>query len=262
MNVPWWQGRLVGFDIESTSADPETARIVTVAVVAAGGGLATEMLTLLADPGVDIDEGATAVHGITNERARAEGAPAEKVVNAVLAAITPYLEAGSPLCAFCARFDLTILDREARRYGLVPLQDRAPLRVVDGLVTDKHLDRFRRGSRKLDAICEHRGVVLDDAHDAGADALAAARLAWCIGARGEVVRRVRGRADAVELAALKREWEAVRDDLDLLHGAQIEWAHAQATSLRDYFVREGKHAEAASVSTAWPILPVPVAEAA
>lgn len=262
MSVPWWKGRLVGFDIESTSAEVETARIVTAAIVVAGGGLATETLTLLANPGVDIEPGATEVHGITNERARAEGQAAAEVVAAILSTLAPYLEAGAPLCAFSARFDLTILDREARRHGLVPLQDRAPLRVVDGLVIDKHLDRFRRGSRKLDAICEHHGVILDDAHEASADALAAARLAWCLGARGEVVRRVRGRRDAIELAALRREWEAVRDDLERLHGAQREWAFEQATSLREYFAGRGQAEDAASVRTDWPIVPLPEPERA
>ncbi len=255
MSVPWWRGRLVGFDIESTAAEPETARIVTAALIVAGGGVATETLTLLADPGVEISEGATAVHGITNERARAEGKPAAEVVAVILDTLAIYLQGGAPLCIYQARFDLTILDREAARYGLVPLQDRVSLRVVDGLVLDKHLDRFRRGSRKLDAVCEHRGAVLDAAHDAASDALAAARLAWVIGARGEVVRRVRNANDGRELAALKNEWAVVRGDLDLLHRAQQKWAAEQARSLHDYFTGKGQHEDAASVSTDWPLVP-------
>jgi DNA polymerase III subunit epsilon len=251
----WWQGRLVGYDIESTSADPETARIVTAAIVAAGGSAATETLALLADPGVEISEGATAVHGVTTEQARAGGQPAPVVIALILDTLAAHLRGGAPLCIYQARFDLTILDREATRYRLVPLQERVALRVVDGLVLDKHLDRFRRGSRKLDAVCAHRGATLDDAHDAASDALAAARLAWCIGARGEVVRRVRNAEDGRELAALKREWADVKGDLDRLHAAQVRWAREQAEGLREYFAANGKTDEAASVSSAWPLMP-------
>jgi len=258
----WWQGRLVGYDCESTSADPETARIVTAALIVAGGGVVTETLTLLADPGVEISEGAIAVHGVTNERARAEGKPAAEVVAVILDTLAIYLQGGAPLCIYRAPFDLTILDREAARYGLVPLQDRVSLRVIDGLVLDKHLARYRRGSRKLDAVCEHRGCVLDAAHDAASDALAAARLAWVIGARGEVVRRVRNANDGRELAALKREWEYARHDLDLLHAAQVRWAAEQSRSLREYFAAKGEHENAASVQDEWPMVPMPARVAA
>ena len=47
--------QLVGFDLETTSADPRTARIVTAAVVPARG----QALTWLADPGVPIPAEAT-----------------------------------------------------------------------------------------------------------------------------------------------------------------------------------------------------------
>ncbi len=235
---------------------------MTAAVVAAGAGLATETLTLMAAPDVEISEGAAAVHGITNERAQAEGAPPADVVSAVLCTLAAYLQGGAPLCCYCARFDLTILDREARRYGLVPLQDRVRLRVLDGFVLDKHLDRFRRGSRKLDAVCEHYGAALDGAHDAAHDAIAAARVAWCIGARGEVVRRVRNAQDGRELARLKREWQEVRGDLDRLHAAQVGWAREQAEGLAAYFRGKGELETAAGVSTAWPMVPLPLPEAA
>jgi DNA polymerase-3 subunit epsilon len=54
---------------------------------------------------------------------------------------------------------------------LPPLQERQfELLVVDPLVIDKWLDRYRKGSRKLEAICAHYGAVLDEAHDADFDA--------------------------------------------------------------------------------------------
>jgi len=262
MTAAWWDGRLIGFDCESTGVDVETDRIVTAAVVACGGGIVTESLTLLADPGIEISAGATAVHGISTERARAEGLPAADVVAAVLVALESYLVDGRALCVMNSRFDLTLLDREARRYGLVPLQERVELLVVDAMVLDRHVDRYRRGSRKLDALCAHYGAGLDEAHDAGSDALAACRLAYVIGKRGEIVRRVRNAQDGREKAALVKEWARVRGDLPALHEAQTRWARVQADGLREYFAAKGQDEDAASVRSAWPLVPFEMAAVA
>lgn len=260
MTVPWWQGRMAALDVESTGVDVETDRVVTVAVVLVGAGIVPERLALLSDvDGLEIPEGATAVHGVTTEKAHRDGLPARDVLTAVHCALAPAAMAGYPLVAMNAPFDLTIIDRELRRHGLDPLP---AMRVVDPYVLDRHLDKYRRGSRKLDALCAHYGATLDGAHEAAADALAAARLAWCIGARGEVVRRVRNASEGRELARLKREWAEVRGDLDALHRAQQRWAADQANGLRDYFTGKGQIEDAASVSTAWPLRPIPLAEAA
>jgi len=49
--------------------------------------------------------------------------------------------------------------------------------ILDPLILDKNVDRFRRGKRKLTNVAEHYGVELgDDAHDATADAVAAGRV--------------------------------------------------------------------------------------
>jgi DNA polymerase III subunit epsilon len=252
--TPWHDGRLVAFDLESTGVDLEEARIVTAAIASCGGGLETQTLTLLADPGVEIPEEASAVHGITTERARAEGEPANRAIATIRNTLAGYTAGGMPIVAFNARFDLTILDRECRRHGIKPLDVR---RVVDPFVIDKHLHRYRKGSRKLEAQALHyTGAPFDLAHDAAFDAVCAARVAWCIGKRGEIVRRVRGKDEAIEKNALVAEWERVRHDIDLLHAAQVRWAAAQAASLEDYFRSQGKDER---VERAWPVVPVPVA---
>lgn len=255
--MTWHDRPLIGFDLETTGVDPETARIVSAAVVVAGGGLETETRTWLADPGVPIPDEAAAVHGITTERARAEGRPARDVVDEVTQELLVVGVALRPLVIFNARYDLTVLDCEIRRHGIdfPPLTSWERLRVVDPLVLDKWLHRYRKGSRKLAAQAEHYGAVLDDAHNADSDALTACRVAWCIGKRGEPIRRVRGRDDAIELANLRREWAAIRDDLDALHAAQVRWAHDQAVSLADYFRGKGDPA-ADDVRTEWPVVPV------
>lgn len=250
MSEPWWTRRMVAFDVETTGTSLEESRIVAAAVVFCGGGEPTESHLWLADPGVEIPEGATAVHGITTEHAKAFGRPAAEVIAEMLAAIESR-PGGAPVVAMNARFDCTILDREARRYGLTPLGVNRPLLVVDPLVVDKHLDRYRRGSRKLDAMCAHYGAALDQAHDASSDALAVARLAWAIAAKGRAVRR---RGD-IELEEIRVEWERVRGDLPALHDAEQRWARVQAEGLQRHFASQGRPER---VEAAWPVVPAPV----
>lgn len=238
----WHTGRLAAFDIETTGVDPEHDRIVTAAVSVVGGGQPAEHRSWLVDPGIDIPADATSVHGITTERAQAEGRISDEAIEEIAAALAEELRNGVPIVAFNARFDLTVLDRETHRYGLRPLLDRVGgpngMLVVDPRILDKQFDRFRRGKRTLGAVCEHYRVTLDDAHAANADAIAAARVAYRLG------------ATVAELRDM---------DLRVLHRAQVSWAAEQAASLEQYFRGQGRNER---VERAWPIVPDGLARAA
>lgn len=253
----WTERRMLGFDVESTGVDPREARIVTAALVFVGGSEPTQTQTWLADPGIEIPEEAANIHGVTTEKARAEGRPAREVIVEIIEAMEGRPD-GAPVVAFNARYDLTVLCCEAARHGVD--FDFGGLLVVDPIVIDKHLDRYRPGSRKLAAVCAHYGARLDGAHDSAADAVAAARCAWVIGRRAVVIRRVRNGREGHELAQLVKEWDGVRGDLRKLHEAQARWAADQARGLAEYFVEQGKMDEALTVEAAWPVLPARVAE--
>lgn len=247
---PWCQSRMCSIDLETTGVEVETARLVTGCVAYVGGGLDTETVQVLADPGVEIPEAATAVHGVSTERARAEGLPAPAAVAIVLEAIAGRPE-GSPVVAMNARFDLSVLHHEALRHGLTPLSDRAQLLyVVDVRVIDLWLDKFRAGKRTLVDLAREYGTKFDGAHDATADAIAAARVAYWIGNEVDVFRRGRGRAEVRELLALRKEWDRVRWDLPALHDAQQRWAAEQAADLERYFTAKG---EPQPVAREWPV---------
>lgn len=240
----WHTGPMLAFDVETTGVAVETDRIVTAATVAVNGP-AMETTTWLVDPDVDIPAEATAVHGITTERARAEGLPPEVAVAAITEQLAAALVRGIPVVIANAPFDLTVLDRECRRHNLATLHDRlagkpvAP--VIDPMVIDKALDRYRPGKRKLTDLCEHYDARIDGAHDSTHDAIAAARVAWRMGWRANLWadRLAALYADRRHPMVLVRAWQAFGlMSLDDLHAAQVRWYAEQSESFAAYLRRE------------------------
>ena len=91
-----------------------------------------------------------------------------------LAAVLQELfDAGTPVIAFNASYDFTVLAAESARYG-IPQLSRFP--VLDPYIMNKQVDRYRKGKRTLTALCEEYGVNLDNAHTSAADALATLRM--------------------------------------------------------------------------------------
>jgi DNA polymerase III subunit epsilon len=224
-----WSDTLAVFDLETTGVDVETARIVTAHIGVIGAtGEPVESWSWLADPGVEIPSGATAVHGITTERARTEGRPAQEVVAEVIDVLAQLLGRPLPLVVYNAAYDLSVLRHEARRHGLTPLE--APRPIIDPLVIDKAVDRYRRGKRTLEAAAVEYGVELTGAHDAAADAIAAGRVAQALARRHE---------------------SALPGDIAALHGAQISWHEQQCDSFEDYMRRERD--QSFTAQRGWPV---------
>lgn len=223
-------GRLGVFDLETTGVNVDTSRIVSacIAILEPDGSVVARW-DWLADPVIEIPEGASAVHGITTERARREGRRSAHVI-AEIAQTLRVLEAfGMPLVVYNAPYDLTLLDRECRRHGIPPLI--SPSLVIDPLVIDKFVDRYRKGKRTLEVTAERYGVSLDDAHDAGSDAIAAGRVALAL-----------ARAYPAELGMSPAE----------LHALEAQWYEHQALSFQDY-MRSVKGDERFVADTGWPV---------
>jgi DNA polymerase III epsilon subunit-like protein len=233
--MSWHLGRMAGFDTETTGVDVENDRIVTACIVEVGGTTPPLTANWLINPGVDIPEAAAAVHGITTEKAQTDGQDAAEAITQLVAGVTQVVLAGTPLVIMNAPFDLTILDREARRYGVQPLSDVVgdELRVVDPRVIDKHVDMYRAGKRTLTDLCRHYRVKLDGAHSADADAVAACRVAWRLG------------SSYSQLAELT---------LPELHKAQAEWHAAWAADFQQHLRRKGE--TDAVIDGRWPLRPV------
>ncbi|WP_210579531.1 exonuclease domain-containing protein [Actinomyces succiniciruminis] len=235
----WAAGPLLGFDTETTGVSPSADRLVTAALVARGprgadGSRTQQITTWLADPGVAIPASATAVHGISTERARAEGRPVGEVLEEVAATLVAAMAAGTPVVAYNAAYDLTLLEAELTRHHLPTLRARLGRElgpVVDPLVIDRRVDRYRRGKRRLTDLCAFYGIDPEAAglHTAEVDVVATLDVLDAMAyAHPEIARIPRA-----ELMA----WQAA---------AHRDWA----VSFNDFLRRRGRTPD---VDTAWPL---------
>lgn len=177
--MTWTAAPLATLDFETTGVDPLNDRVVSVAALAPDSSGISVVGTV--NPGVPIPARSSAVHGIHDADVVDAPSPATAIAQ-VIAWVDALIRDGIGLVVYNAPYDLTMLRAEARRHGIGE-PDWRRLRVVDPLVLDWVVDRFRRGKRTLSATAEHYGVLLLDAHDAVPDAVAARELAIAIGSK-------------------------------------------------------------------------------
>ena len=202
----WHEGILATLDLETTGLDPLTARIVQAALLLVGpdGTVHAESWTGIVDPGIEVPSEASAIHGITTEIARARGGRAADALPQLVDLLGRIADRALPLVIYNAPFDWPLLIAEARRANVAVPQ----VPIIDPLVCDRAMDRFRSGRRRLADVAQHYGGRLDHAHDATADAVAAVAIARAIASRfADVGMRTPG-----ELQPLQAEWFA-------------DWAH-------------------------------------
>jgi DNA polymerase III subunit epsilon len=235
----WTEGEVLGLDFETTGVDRFTDVPVSYALVSVVDGVAVRSWSGLIDPGREIPPDATAVHGITTERARAQGMPLEAAIALVTDVVVAAGRRGVPVVGMRLDYDLTMLDVLGAKLsgrGLAALGWSGP--VLDAGVLDRHFDGDRKGRRTLGDLCAHYEVELDGAHDAWADAVASVRV----------------------LFALADRYDALRTaDVERLHEAQIEWHRQWTGNCEAWRVSQGL-APTDPRDYVWPVAPVaPVA---
>lgn len=236
----WADGPLLGFDTETTGVSPETDRIVTAALVRADrSGVRTA--TWLVDPGVEIPAGASAIHGITTAHARAHGEPPGQALAQLAHQLADALRAGTPVVAFNASFDLTILEAELTRHGLPTLAarlGRSPGPVLDPLVLDRALARYRPGKRRLGDLCGVYGVEPSAGlHTAEVDVIATL----------DVLRAIASRHPEVAVMPA-----------DQVHAWQVEAHRAWAERFNAW--RRSRGYAGVGARSCWPVEKVPTPE--
>jgi DNA polymerase-3 subunit epsilon len=230
--------RRLAWDTETTGVSVHEDRIVTAAIVVRGGSLPDRTFSYLINPQVPIPLAASAVHGITDERAQAEGTDPKTTLDEIAGHLAAALAYGMPVVAFNQSFDWSVLHYDLVRHGLPTMAERLdgePVTLLDPHVIDRQcVQRLRgKGLRKLKPTCERYGVALEDWHTAEADALAALLL-----------------TDAQfdyhpQLAAMGPKQ---------LYAAQKAWRAEQQTGLQA-FLRETD--PSAYCAPDWPLVPAP-----
>lgn len=288
--IPWWRKRMCGIDTETTreewdtedgGPDVQEERLVSCAIALVGGGGDTWSHTWLINPGFSIPPESTAIHGIHDDDV-ADAPRFEDVALDVLEVLEDAAEQRIALVAYNAAFDCTVADRNLRRADVDPERLArlwAVLKVVDPMLIDRMLDTFREGSRKLPdvtAIWNARAAraqaaagrewkpagllnrARHGAHEADEDAIAGCRLAWLQANFGAVYSYGKpvwmSRSPERDLMQRQAEWEATRDDLDLLHEFQRRWRWDDQLRLKAHWESKG-NPKAAGVRPEWPVYP-------
>lgn len=223
-HLGWHRLPMAAFDVETTSADPFEARIISAAIVLPDGNSRTWLI----NPRVPIPPDATERNGITDEMVRSRGLPAGSALGEIATFISKQIADGNPIAAFCASYDVTALHQELLRHSL-PGVNWADALMIDPSVLHQHVEPEWFAPRTLSDLCRYYEVDLTHAHDALSDARATLELARSLAARHR------------RLAEMP---------LQDLHRNQIRWHRDQATDLQRYFDSRGI---SKTVHTEWPL---------
>lgn len=174
LKLPEWLETIAVFDTETTGLNLAQDRIVTAALhrMNANGDLLPGGFDWVMNPGIPIPEVASKVHGFYDKDVQ-DAMPAEEGVRQIVAAIQACFDEGIPVLAYNAAYDFTILHYEALRHNAGPLNYGT---VIDPLVIDKTIDKYRKGKRNLVSAAERYQVQLLAAHTAKDDAVAAGHV--------------------------------------------------------------------------------------
>lgn len=226
--IPFHALPLLALDTETTGVDNFNDRIVTCAMVYDDGqGNPQVTRNWIIDPGIEIPTGASDIHGVTTEIARAQGVEPTYGLLSIRDSLIPMLKADVPLVVYNASFDLTLLLAEFERFNIdFPYEFKY---VIDPLVIDKAVDKWRKGSRKLTDMAKHYGFDLTNAHTADADCVASIAVTRAFGTHF-------GAPDTIEAMMIK----------------QPIWKREQASSLQRHFRQSGKDPDAV-INGDWPV---------
>lgn len=209
------------FDTETDSPNPLEAHIVSayLGILDPAGNVIKEQTWIVKPEGFVIPEEAIAIHGITNEEALATGVALSTVLSQICDILqAECVEGGLPLGGQNVVYDLTVLHEEWRRdRGGILYPFLRGLKVLDSLVLDKRINKYRKGTgaRRLINLAAAYGVTLteEEAHGARSDAMAAGRI---------ILKQFQN--------------DLLRGmPLDVVHEAQVHWFADQAADLENWF---------------------------
>ena len=232
MNADWIVGRLLGFDLETTGVNTQEDLPVSYSLLYYDKGKKIKVTGGIINPGRDIPQEAIQVHGITNERARAEGRDLSEAIEEIAAEIIKAGKNNTPVVGMNVSYDLKMMEvclEKSFGLSLTEIGWRGP--VIDILVIDRHFDKYRKGSRKLVDLCQQYGVSTSTLHDAQNDVEATVQVLFkqyeCFG----------------ELAEMS---------IETLYEAQQDWHREWAENYSNYRVSKGED-PLSELDMCWPV---------
>ena len=207
LKLPSWLDTIAVFDTETTGLNLTQDRIVTAALhrMSSDGTVQPGGLDWVLNPGIPIPEVASKVHGYYDKDV-AEAMPAAVGIAQIVDAVMACFAEGIPVLAYNAAYDFTILHHEALRHQVTPVVFGS---VIDPLVIDKTIDKYRKGKRNLVAAADRYQVELVAAHTAKDDAVAAGQV---------------GLAMLRFFVAQEKPVVPFPDSAEALHAQQSKWA--------------------------------------
>lgn len=156
-------------DVETTGLDPETDRVIEVAVIHMCKGEITDRWSTLVNPEQAVPDEVVKITGI--DPAGLVDAPRfAAVADEVHARITDRV-----FVAYNLAFDRAFVSNELRRVGL----SWPDVVAIDPLIFVRELHKSA-GSKRLGAVAERLGIPLENAHRAEDDAIVAGRVLYAI----------------------------------------------------------------------------------
>ena len=211
------------WDVESTGVDITQDRILTAyAMIRSIGGETIREESWVLDPGVEVPQGASDVHGMTTEWIREHGTSHKHGINDIYMFLSDAVRMGAPIVGYNNSYDLGILSHEVRRnFGFNMAKTIGENGVFfDPIIYDRAMDKYRKGKRTLEHVAPVYGVPFDPelAHDAKYDVEVTSKLAW-------------------------RMFQKSPYSLDELQDLQVAWKRDWAEHLTEYFASQNKTEE-------------------
>lgn len=222
------------FDTETTGVDTDNDRIITCFMRAKDGADTLYEGSWIIDPGVEISEEASEVHGMAAEWVRENGRKdVADAIREIQLALEEYAYQGFIVCGYNHSFDLSILGQEVGRHRGMTFLTEDGVKYLDPLIIDRHIDKFRKGSRKLVDVARHYGIVVEESKAHAAD--------YDVYLTEQLIPKVLNAA----WKKLEKERVGLTPDefLDKLQEWQKVWKAEWATHLTKYFASVNKTEE-------------------
>lgn len=216
--IAWKNSRWMFLDTETSGLPPDSKnphrkdpRVVQIGYAIIDNMKVVKVFNKLVDPGedVEIDPAASAITGI--DRAKLAASKAGNFLS-VIKEIKKDMESCDIIMAYNTRFDKPIVEREFKIANVqIPVKH-----WLDPMIwVQKHLPL---SDHKLKTVATHYKVSLDNAHDAGADSEAAAKVTM----------------------AFVQTFDGLPDDADEVVRLQGEWAKELLAARRAVYQEKSK----------------------